>query len=98
MLYETYLDDFGRGVKDLVIDALNEFGKASDDFAAIEQYGDSVTLVSPKVTLRVASGTFRSFRIRYEHQVWSTPEQIRDLVRLHVRNVYLPLRRKRSHH
>ncbi len=88
MPIKTCLDEFGIQVEQLVFEALEHHGRDTRDFFAIQQHGDSLTTLSPKVTLRLSNGLFRTFRIRYEHQVMSSADQVRDLVSRYIQRAY----------
>ena len=83
MAFQTYLDEFGVEIQQLVAAALSELGKNPRDFWAIEQHEDS----SPKVTLRLGQNNFRKFVIRDVFQSLS-PEQRRMLVFVYVHHAY----------
>jgi hypothetical protein len=83
MAFQTYLDEFGVEIQQLVASALSELGKNPRDFYAIEQYEDS----SPRVTLRLGQNNFRKFVIRDVFQSLS-PEQRRMLVFVYVDHAY----------
>lgn len=83
MAFQTYLDEFGVEIQQLVASALSELGKDPRDFYAIEQYEDS----SPRVTLRLGQNNFRKFVIRDVFQSLS-PEQRRMLVFVYVDHAY----------
>ena len=83
MAFQTYLDEFGVEIQQLVAAALSELGKDPRDFWAIEQYEDAC----PKVTLRLGQNNFRKFVIREVFQ--SLPaEQRRKLVFVYVHHAY----------
>ena len=86
MLFESYLDDYGRWIRDLVKAALRDLGKPADDFVKIVQ---TQTQPAPNVTLRTPRGDV-TFQVDREEVVVSGEAKIPALVRQFVEHAYAP--------
>ena len=86
MYFESHLDDYGRWIRDLTREALTEIGKPDSDLVRVVQ---SAEQPAPNVTIATPLGE-RTFQIDREEIVVSSREQIREMVRRHVRFAYEP--------
>ena len=86
MYFESHLDDYGRRIRDLTRAALRDFGKPEADLVKVVQTAEQP---APNMTISTPYGE-RTFQIDREEVVVSTPAQIEELVRSHVRFAYEP--------
>jgi molybdopterin-biosynthesis enzyme MoeA-like protein len=77
---------YGRQIRDLTRAALRNFGKPESDLVRVVQKAEQP---APNLTISTPYGE-RTFQIAREEVVVSTPEQIEELVRSHVRFAYEP--------
>lgn len=86
MLFESYLDDYGRWIRDLVYKALQEIGRPESDFVRIVQTAEQP---SPNVTLKTPRGEV-TFQVDREEVVVSGQGAIPGIVKELVRFAYEP--------